>query len=96
MPNLASVEGGDFPFVDAADPEVAVRKLLAIVRERIPNRFGLDPIRDIQVLSPMNRAAWVCARSGHFPGHRAPARLRTSRAQSFERRPAQMGVCRSL
>jgi ATP-dependent RecD-like DNA helicase SH3 domain len=25
------------------------------VRERIPKRFGLDPIRDIQVLCPMNR-----------------------------------------
>jgi thiaminase/transcriptional activator TenA len=32
-----------------------VRKLLAIVQERIPKRFGLDPIRDIQVLCPMNR-----------------------------------------
>ena len=32
-----------------------MRKLLAIVRERIPKRFGLDPIRDIQVLCPMNR-----------------------------------------
>ena len=27
----------------------------AHVRERIPKRFGLDPIRDIQVLCPMNR-----------------------------------------
>jgi exodeoxyribonuclease V alpha subunit len=26
-------------------------------RERIPARFGLDPIRDVQVLSPMNRSA---------------------------------------
>jgi exodeoxyribonuclease V alpha subunit len=32
-----------------------VRKLLAIVQERIPKRFGLDPIRDVQVLCPMNR-----------------------------------------
>jgi exodeoxyribonuclease V alpha subunit len=32
-----------------------VRKLLAIVQERIPKRFGLNPIRDIQVLCPMNR-----------------------------------------
>jgi exodeoxyribonuclease V alpha subunit len=29
--------------------------VLTIVRERIPKRFGLDPIRDIQVLCPMNR-----------------------------------------
>jgi exodeoxyribonuclease V alpha subunit len=55
MPDLAAVESGDFYFVDAADPEEGVRKLLAIVRERIPRRFGLDPIRDIQVLCPMNR-----------------------------------------
>ena len=55
MPDLAASEGGDFYFVDAADPEDAVKKLVAIVRERIPRRFGLDPIRDIQVLSPMNR-----------------------------------------
>ena len=55
MPDLARVESGDFHFVDAADPEEGVRKLLAIVRERVPKRFGFDPIRDIQVLCPMNR-----------------------------------------
>src|SRR6202047_3044654 len=55
MPDLASIAGGDFYFVDAADPEEGVRKLLAIVRERIPQRFGLDPVRDVQVLCPMNR-----------------------------------------
>ena len=32
-----------------------MRKLLAVVRERIPARFGLDPVRDVQVLCPMNR-----------------------------------------
>src|SRR5437764_1068368 len=55
MPDLAAAVGGDFYFVDAADPEEGVRKLLVIVRERIPIRFGLDPVRDIQVLCPMNR-----------------------------------------
>jgi ATP-dependent exoDNAse (exonuclease V) alpha subunit len=55
MPDLAPAESGDFYFVDAADAEEGVRKLLTIVRERIPKRFGLDPIRDIQVLCPMNR-----------------------------------------
>ena len=55
MPDLAANEGGDFYFVDAADPNDAVKKLVAIVRERIPRRFGLDPVRDIEVLSPMNR-----------------------------------------
>ena len=55
MPDLATAEAGDFYFVDAAEPEDGVRKLLAIVRDRIPKRFGLDPVRDIQVLRPMNR-----------------------------------------
>jgi exodeoxyribonuclease V alpha subunit len=55
MPDLARVESGDFHFIDATDAEEGVRKMLAIVRERIPKRFGFDPIRDIQVLCPMNR-----------------------------------------
>ncbi len=55
MPDLTGIESGDFYFVDAADAEEAVRKLLTIVQERIRQRFGLDPIRDIQVLCPMNR-----------------------------------------
>jgi exodeoxyribonuclease V alpha subunit len=55
MPDLSRIEKGDFYFVDAADPEEGVRKLLAVVRERIPKRFGFDPVRDIQVLCPMNR-----------------------------------------
>ena len=48
-------EGSDFYFVEAADPEAGVEKVLALVRERIPRRFGLDPVRDVQVLCPMNR-----------------------------------------
>ena len=55
MPDFTAVEGGDFYFVDAADAEEGVRKLLAIVQDRMPKRFRLDPIRDIQVLCPMNR-----------------------------------------
>jgi exodeoxyribonuclease V alpha subunit len=55
MPDLARAENGDFHFVDAADPEDGVRKVLAIVQERIPKRFGFNPVRDIQVLCPMNR-----------------------------------------
>ena len=30
-------------------------KIVEIVKDRIPAHFGLDPIRDIQVLCPMNR-----------------------------------------
>ena len=55
MPDLTVQEGSDFFFVEADEPEEGVRKLLAVVRDRIPARFGLDPVRDVQVLCPMNR-----------------------------------------
>jgi exodeoxyribonuclease V alpha subunit len=52
----------DFYFVPAEDPETAVARIIELVKSRIPRRFGLDPIRDIQVLCPMNRGG-VGARS---------------------------------
>src|SRR4051812_6382121 len=55
MPDLTRNPQGDFHFVECAGPEDGVAKLLAVVKERIPARFGLDPVRDVQVLCPMNR-----------------------------------------
>ncbi len=56
MPELESPEElSDFYFVRADEPEVAVQRVLQVVSDRIPRRFGLDPRRDIQVLAPMNR-----------------------------------------
>jgi exodeoxyribonuclease V alpha subunit len=56
MPDLTKASKlSDFYFVDAADPEEGARKLIAVVRDRIPRVFGLDPVRDVQVLCPMNR-----------------------------------------
>ena len=48
--------GGDFYFVEAAEPAAVVERIVTMVRERIPTRFGLDPLRDVQVLTPMNRS----------------------------------------
>ena len=63
IPDLTKPEGeSDFYFVQADDPESAVPKIVDLVKTRIPQRFGLDPIRDIQVLCPMNRGG-VGARS---------------------------------
>jgi exodeoxyribonuclease V alpha subunit len=50
-------EASDFYFSEVDDPEQGVARLLQIVRERIPARFGLDAVRDVQVLCPMNRGA---------------------------------------
>jgi len=45
----------DFYFLPAHTPEAIQDRLLRLVTERIPQRFSLDPVRDIQVLTPMNR-----------------------------------------
>ena len=45
----------DFYFIPAETPEEIHAKLRQVVTERIPKRFGLHPIQDVQVLTPMNR-----------------------------------------
>jgi exodeoxyribonuclease V alpha subunit len=63
IPDLRKPEvESDFYFVEADDPEAAVARIIELVKIRIPRRFGLDPVRDIQVLCPMNRGG-VGARS---------------------------------
>jgi exodeoxyribonuclease V alpha subunit len=46
----------DFYFIEATEPEAIHALLLKLVRERIPQRFGLKAIQDIQILTPMNRS----------------------------------------
>ena len=63
IPDLSKPEGdSDFYFVAAEDPPTAVARIVDLVKTHIPRRFGLDAVRDIQVLCPMNRGA-VGARS---------------------------------
>lgn len=63
IPDLRKPDGdSDFYFVEADDPETAVRRIVELVKTRIPKRFGLNPIREVQVLCPMNRGG-VGARS---------------------------------
>ncbi|MDG2404640.1 MAG: AAA family ATPase, partial [Paracoccaceae bacterium] len=63
IPDLSKpANQSDFYFVPAEDPGLAVMRILDMVKTRIPKRFGLDAIRDIQILCPMNRGG-VGARS---------------------------------
>src|SRR5205823_6548132 len=55
-PASAPAGQGDFYFVEAGTPEAVIDRILTLVKERIPARFGLDPLRDVQVLTPMNRS----------------------------------------
>ncbi len=45
----------DFFVIEKRDADEARRLIVELVTKRIPRRFGLDPVRDVQVLSPMNR-----------------------------------------
>ena len=52
---LSGEAAADFFVVERRDPERARSTLVELVASRIPHKFGLDPVRDIQVLTPMNR-----------------------------------------
>lgn len=45
----------DFYFMRQSDPERVVETILDLVKNHIPRRFGLDPVDDIQVLTPMHK-----------------------------------------
>jgi len=58
MPDLHTTEpGSDFHFVERDTPEEIAATLERLVQDRIPKGHGLDPIKDIQVLCPMNRGS---------------------------------------
>jgi len=47
--------GNDFYFIEQEDPEKVLEIILELTKTRIPKRFGLDPVDDIQVLTPMHK-----------------------------------------
>jgi exodeoxyribonuclease V alpha subunit len=58
MPELRTAESGsDFYFVERDTPEEMAATLIKLIQDRMPTRLRLDPIRDIQVLCPMNRGS---------------------------------------
>jgi exodeoxyribonuclease V alpha subunit len=58
MPELRTGESGsDFHFIERETPEEIAATLVKLVQDRIPKGHRLDPIRDIQVLCPMNRGS---------------------------------------
>jgi exodeoxyribonuclease V alpha subunit len=59
VPDLTHKQNSDFYFIAGKEEKDLskdiMQKLLLIVQERIPAKFGLDPLRDIQVLCPTQR-----------------------------------------
>jgi exodeoxyribonuclease V alpha subunit len=57
VPSFKPAQGelDDFYFIQREEPEEVLQVILELLKERIPNRFGFDPIDDIQVLTPMHK-----------------------------------------
>ena len=59
MPSFNNADSSDAPkdfyFIEQEDPEKVLEIILELIKSRIPRRFGLDPVDDIQVLTPMHR-----------------------------------------
>ncbi|MGB5745399.1 MAG: ATP-dependent RecD-like DNA helicase [Desulfobacterales bacterium] len=47
----------DFYFIEQEDPDRVLDIILELSKKRIPQRFGFDPVDDIQVLTPMHRGS---------------------------------------
>ncbi len=45
----------DFYFIEQEDPAEVLKTVVDLTKERIPKRFGLDPIEEIQVITPMHK-----------------------------------------
>ena len=55
VPDLRPSRDSDFFFLEAESPEQIAETLIDLVQRRLPARYSFDPMRDIQVLTPMNR-----------------------------------------
>jgi len=54
-PELRNSSSQDFFFIEEDEAERVSERIISLVSERLPRHYGLDPVRDIQVLSPMHR-----------------------------------------
>jgi exodeoxyribonuclease V alpha subunit len=55
MPVLDAPEESDFFFIDEGQPERVLATIKTLCSERVPKKFGFDPMRDVQVLTPMHK-----------------------------------------
>jgi len=55
VPTIENEAETDFFFIPEDDPERIIALLKRVVAERAPRAFGLDPLADVQVISPSNK-----------------------------------------
>jgi len=82
LPELEHREASDFYFITSDDPEAIVPKVIDLVKNRIPQKFGFDPLREIQVLCPMQRGT-LGARNLNIELQKALNPTPTARVERF-------------
>ena len=50
-------QSSDFYFVEEHDPDRVAQRIVQLCGQELPHKFDLDPILDIQVLTPMHKGA---------------------------------------
>lgn len=55
FPDISNHSDSDFYFLEAQEPEEALKHMVSLIKQRLPQKYGLDPLRDIQLLAPMKR-----------------------------------------
>ncbi len=80
VPESCADANGDFYLVEANTPAEVFSRIVALATDRIPKKFGLNPVRDIQVLTPMNKnelgsKALNAALRDHFNPQRGQAEI---------------------
>lgn len=55
MPDIEQVDNTDFYFVRTSMAQTVLERIVQLVSKDLPEKFGLDPFTDIQVLAPMYR-----------------------------------------
>jgi len=55
LPHLTNHNNTDFYFIKSETPEDIAEKIKLLVKDKIPRKFSFDPIKDIQVLCPMQK-----------------------------------------
>lgn len=55
FPDIKNHSDSDFFFLEADTPEEVLKNIVALVVQRLPQKYGYDPLHDIQVLTPMRK-----------------------------------------
>jgi exodeoxyribonuclease V alpha subunit len=55
MPEITPDGSGDYQFIPEEDPEKVLNEIIRQVTVELPQKYGMDPLWDVQVLSPMHK-----------------------------------------